>query len=189
MLGRYTWVCAICGQGFTRKTSARRHNDNLHLEQANIVRPLDYVIGRVSGDFTTPADPILYRARRKKQTLFKRAEFTSIAHESTNPSDRGNISEKHIDDRVDVASYGRDPAFQGQYKSVDVNGHPRAEIAQTSIFEKLLVFRRLSYKYYPRDVAERIVRGMQILIFYGDKNFLDKSLAWLLSIDSSSVIK
>jgi hypothetical protein len=88
-----------------------------------------------------------------------------------------------------VASYERNPAFQGQYKPVDVNGYPRAELAQTSTFEKLFEFIRLSYKHYPQEVAERIIGSMHILILNGDKDSLDKSLAWLLSKDISSAIK
>ena len=44
MFGKHAWMCSICGQGLTRKSSATRHNNNLHLGQAVIVRPIEYVI-------------------------------------------------------------------------------------------------------------------------------------------------
>jgi hypothetical protein len=72
MLGSYTWVCSICGQGFTRKTSARRHNGNLHLEQANIVRPFDYVFGRVSGHFPTLIQ--YYTELRERNRAYSRGQ-------------------------------------------------------------------------------------------------------------------
>lgn len=46
---KYTWICAICSQGFSRKPSAKRHNNNLHSRGAMIVRPLEYIIGRLNG--------------------------------------------------------------------------------------------------------------------------------------------
>jgi hypothetical protein len=52
----------ICGQGFTRKHSGSRHNSNLHSGTAKLVRPFDYVIGRLNGEIAPPIhDPLLYR--------------------------------------------------------------------------------------------------------------------------------
>jgi hypothetical protein len=56
-----SWTCATCSQGFTRRTSARRHNDRLHNRQAVIIRPTEYVIGRLSGQIPRPQDPLRYR--------------------------------------------------------------------------------------------------------------------------------
>jgi hypothetical protein len=62
-----TWTCAICGQGFTRKPSAKRHNNNLHPTGAMIVRPIEYIIGRLNGKFSVPHDPLSYRRNNKSQ--------------------------------------------------------------------------------------------------------------------------
>jgi hypothetical protein len=61
MFPRHTWVCSLCGQGLTRKSSANRHNNNLHSGQAAIVRPYEYIIGRLNGNFHSPKDPLTYR--------------------------------------------------------------------------------------------------------------------------------
>ena len=58
---KHTCVCATCGQGFTRRTSAARHNNNLHRGKAIIVKPYDYIVGRLSGEFS-PGDPATYRS-------------------------------------------------------------------------------------------------------------------------------
>lgn len=58
---KHTCVCATCGQGFTRKTSAARHNNNLHHGKAIIVKPYDYIVGRLSGEYS-PGDPAIYRS-------------------------------------------------------------------------------------------------------------------------------
>jgi hypothetical protein len=42
------WVCIICGEDFTRKSSGKRHRDNsnIHNERPVIVRYIEYIIGR-----------------------------------------------------------------------------------------------------------------------------------------------
>jgi hypothetical protein len=56
MMGRITWVCATCGEHFTRKYSASRHNNNLHSGNGLIVTLLDYIVGRASQQYL-PSDP------------------------------------------------------------------------------------------------------------------------------------
>lgn len=55
-MGRITWVCATCGEHFTRKYSASRHNNNLHSGNGLIVTLLDYIVGRASQQYL-PSDP------------------------------------------------------------------------------------------------------------------------------------
>lgn len=55
------WICSLCAQGFTRRTSARRHNERLHNSQATIIRPIEYLVGRLKGQFESPQDPLEYR--------------------------------------------------------------------------------------------------------------------------------
>ena len=46
-----TWVCTICSQSFTRNSSAKRHDINLHGGNGEYVRYMDYEIGRVQGKY------------------------------------------------------------------------------------------------------------------------------------------
>jgi hypothetical protein len=64
---KHTCVCATCGQGFTRKSSAARHNYNLHSGQVIIVKPYDYIVGRLNGEFSQ-GDPAAYRRDRRGLT-------------------------------------------------------------------------------------------------------------------------
>ena len=50
-MAQQLWACSMCGQGFTRKRSANRHNLNLHSGQALVIRTMEYIIGRVNGTF------------------------------------------------------------------------------------------------------------------------------------------
>lgn len=64
---KHTCVCAMCGQGFTRNSSAVRHNSVLHSGQAMIVKPYEYIIGRLRDEFS-PGDLGFYRSNRRNQT-------------------------------------------------------------------------------------------------------------------------
>ena len=59
------YVCSICAQDFTRKYNANRHNQNIHFGKAEIVRFVEYLVGRVSGKYQ-PGDPLLYRNKNRK---------------------------------------------------------------------------------------------------------------------------
>ena len=66
-MDKHTCVCATCGQGFTRRSSAIRHANNLHSGPAMIVKPYDYIIGRLRGEFS-PGEPGIHRSNRRNQT-------------------------------------------------------------------------------------------------------------------------
>jgi hypothetical protein len=60
-------VCSICAQDFTRKYNANRHNQNIHFGKAEIVRFLEYLVGRVSGKYQ-PGDPLVYKNKNRKNS-------------------------------------------------------------------------------------------------------------------------
>ncbi len=57
-----TWVCTICSQTFTRNSSSKRHNTNLHEGKGKYVRYIDYEIGRVQGKYFQN-DPSFYKKK------------------------------------------------------------------------------------------------------------------------------
>jgi hypothetical protein len=59
------FVCTICSQTFTRKWRGTVHRDNLHGGAGDIVRLIDYMVGRTNGQYS-PGDPSLYRRRMGK---------------------------------------------------------------------------------------------------------------------------
>ena len=54
-MSKINYVCATCGQDFTRRCSANRHNNRFHFGNGIIVRSLEYVIGRINGQFLPPS--------------------------------------------------------------------------------------------------------------------------------------
>jgi hypothetical protein len=53
-MSKVNYVCATCGQHFTRRYSANRHNNRFHFGNGIIVRLLEYIIGRTNGRFPPP---------------------------------------------------------------------------------------------------------------------------------------
>ena len=56
MIHKQNYVCITCGRGFTRRTSGKRHNLNLHSGMSEIVESSLYYIGIIQGKYPTP-DP------------------------------------------------------------------------------------------------------------------------------------
>jgi transposase-like protein len=62
---RTNYVCTVCSQTFTRKTSAERHRVNNHPGTfAPFVKFIDYIIGKIEGRYQAN-DPVLYRHKKK----------------------------------------------------------------------------------------------------------------------------
>jgi hypothetical protein len=76
-IGKHTWICSICGQGLTRKSTANRHNNNLHSGAASLVRPYEYIIGRLNGTFSQ-SDPSLFRRKKNvSDTIYQQQPIKS----------------------------------------------------------------------------------------------------------------
>jgi hypothetical protein len=98
-------VCALCSQDFTRRYSADRHNQNLHHGQGKIVRMIDYVIGRIAGEYNA-ANPLAYRTSYKQRASSsagsdaKAFSFhsSSIAHDGSKGNSSSALS--HINENV-----------------------------------------------------------------------------------------
>jgi hypothetical protein len=90
MFGKHAWMCSICGQGLTRKSSATRHNNNLHLGEAVIVRPIEYVIRRLNNQFSSPRDPLSFRRNntshndKSRRTITNQVVGPNYSHENNN---------------------------------------------------------------------------------------------------------
>ncbi len=71
MVSKANWICQKCGQGFTRCTSGKRHNANLHSNMALIVESSDYYIGITTGKYKPPeAPPALFKRTKSFNTNF-----------------------------------------------------------------------------------------------------------------------
>jgi hypothetical protein len=95
------YVCTICSQTFTRKWRGKTHSINLHSGSAEIVRFVDYIVGRLDGQYFA-GDPSLYRSKKSdfsshenNSTVFDRERVFKINEEKSAMRDR--ISENAAD--------------------------------------------------------------------------------------------
>lgn len=59
------FACATCGEDFTRRTSAERHNRNVHNGYCIIVRYVQYLAALASGLYSSPITPPRLSRRNK----------------------------------------------------------------------------------------------------------------------------
>lgn len=93
-------VCATCSQDFTRKSSAERHNRNIHLGMGEIVRFIDYVIGRLGGKYVA-ADPSLFKKNNGNNIRKTGSSFASSIH-MPSPSYGDTIARKEDNPVLDT---------------------------------------------------------------------------------------
>lgn len=65
---KVNWICQTCGQTFTRYSSGKRHNANLHSNMSLIVESTDYYVGITNGKYKPPDSP---PASFRKRNSFK----------------------------------------------------------------------------------------------------------------------
>jgi hypothetical protein len=161
ILDRHTWICSICGQGLTRKSTAKRHNNNLHSGAALLVRPYEYIIGRLNGTFSQ-SDPSLYRRKKNAlDSIYQQLKATVYTQSDVSPL---HTQPSHI--------------------PVDNAQAPTDMENMMDIMLKLPEFKILVNKHLPPYEASQIISNAGYLVSQGNsKVFLDKYLEALRNID------
>lgn len=83
----------MCGQDFTRRYNANRHNRNLHSNRAEIVRFLKYLIGRISAKYL-PGDPLSYKIKNRSKNK------SSFVHENNTNNFKQKESSLHYNENL-----------------------------------------------------------------------------------------
>jgi hypothetical protein len=169
-----TWMCSLCGQGFTRRTSARRHNDHLHSAQSIIMRPTEYLVGRLQGQLPSPQDPLNYR---RPGPHHLRNEPSMIAHDNygkPNPPPNDNFS-KSSNPNDDNSSSRFEPKYLKNTHSSTSN--------QLSIGFKLQELAVLMNKHLPSNEVKLYLTWTNFNLNAGNVDVLDANLNLFRSLD------
>jgi hypothetical protein len=165
-------VCALCSQDFTRRYSANRHNQNLHHGQGKIVRMIDYVIGRIAGEYKS-ANPLAYRSRYSQQAYSSalsdakafRFPSTFIAHDSS----QGNTS----------SAFSRTNEYVPNQQSSINDVRPPPIIPTIETRSKVEEIQKLIQTHCPPELAETFLN--QLSAEKGNEQILDRCLDALKS--------
>jgi hypothetical protein len=95
------YVCGTCSQHFTRRYNANRHNKNIRVNRAEIVRFIEYLIGRPIGKYLA-SNPLSYRSKRRTYNK------DVIIHES-------------IDDKISNTSMRKDLTYAAEPAQGHIN--------------------------------------------------------------------
>jgi len=184
ILEGHDWVCATCGQGLTRKSTAIRHNSNLHSGTAMLVRPYDYIIGRLSGRFL-PSDPSLYRRKNRNDSA-------SPLHDNPDRIVLGPVKGEDLQERkywninhpfANFKSATRTPS--PSHPSHKLEDDRTADTLKKSP-DRLLNFKEfeiLVKKHYPPDDAREMILIAAIQANLGGDHEIEKYLTRLRNLD------
>ena len=161
-MGSKIWFCALCSEGFTRKYSANRHNQNLHQGQGKIVRMIDYIIGRLASKFN-PGDPLTYRSRYKKIDLsFARSDIKAFSF----PLD-SNISVAHDISQRDSSGalppHSKEHALDQQQQQQP--NSPSITTTSSGVTTKFDKFKEMARALYGHERAEALLTDVCMAFF------------------------
>jgi hypothetical protein len=177
-VGSKIWFCALCSEGFTRKYSANRHDQNLHRGQGKIVRMIDYIIGRLAGNYN-PGDPLAYRSRYKQtDSSFARSDSkafsfpldskVSIAHDSTQRNSSG-----------DLPPHSKEHALDQQQQPPNTSSvQPSITTPNSGFTTKFDRIQELARALYGHEEVQALLRGvsMEFVKIGGKEKFLDSCI-------------
>jgi hypothetical protein len=193
------YVCGTCGQDFTRKYNAYRHNQNIHFGTAQIVPFFEYLVQRSSGKYL-PCDPLSYRLKRRQNMFVHNENNNNTSKEqksgsSTNPAygSNGNRSRDTL--------YGTNNSLFNRSISNNVvnNNNPYAQLfnfmfsqqepdkkaEESSLPEeayrqakvKLAEIEQLLITFYPQEFVRNVITGLiKRCNATGDYSILDEAL-------------
>jgi hypothetical protein len=187
-VGKHTWICAICGQGFTRKTTGVRHSKNLHAGNPILVRPYEYIVGRLRGTYKQ-SDPLFFRRKKGEGTTSKLSSVNdprlanpikfqnNILHETQGSQQKGN---QHVD------NYGVVPSLRLSEQISDrmpASGSAEPMKETMSRSEKLKEIIKLAQMHYSPDNARCIIMAAYVQGgVFRDNSSLSQTLEYLRNI-------
>ena len=173
-MGRPNYVCATCSEHFTRKYSAQRHNQYLHNGMGDIVRLIDYLAGRSSGQYT-PNNPFWFKRNNPYHDIGSLTVADSVGD---------SFQLRYIPQQAPLGTsqYYTSPIYQPQ-PTIDEQRYRSGLSQETKLRElKRLVYQHSQYFRNPDAIIGCVTR-YSIL---GDNTLLDEWLERFHGIDAIS---
>jgi hypothetical protein len=189
---RPAYVCATCSEHFTRKYSGTRHNLTIHNGRGEIVRYLEYLVGRNSGRYR-PSHPSLYRKRPGEKRFHNFGHATTVTANSMGDTFRHRGLQGQYDHYPENQQQSPSPsislpslappAIQDVSPSQNTTNNQRIVSPETIL--KIQELTRMVYSnplYFPNPDAY-----LKSIIFFcndGNNSFLDEKLEELRMINN-----
>jgi hypothetical protein len=172
-MGRPNYVCTVCSEHFTRKYSGKRHNQNLHNGAAEIVRLIDYLAGRSSGQYM-PDNPFWYKHNNPYHNF-----GGTVADSVGNTFQPTYLPQQAT---VGTSQYSASPIYPPR-QIIDDRSY--ATILPQSAVQKIQEFKALMNK-YPKyhNNPDGIIRWAIYNSINGNNTLLDSKLEQLRTLDS-----
>ena len=170
-MGRPSYVCTVCSEHFTRKYSAKRHNQNIHNGTAEIVRLIDYLAGRSSGQYM-PDNPFWYKHNNPYHNVGAATVADSVGN---------TFQSRYIPQQTPLGTsqYSTSP----MYRSRQIMDESYATSLSQGTIQKIQELKRLVNK-YPQYCHDGLLQWIIISCNNGDNTLLDSKLEQLRTIDS-----
>jgi hypothetical protein len=177
-MGRPSYVCTLCSEHFTRKYSAKGHNQNIHNGTAEIVRLIDYLAGRSSGQYT-PDNPFWYK-RNNPYHNFGGTVADSVGN---------TFQPRYLPQQAPLGTsqYSAGPIYPAR-QIIDDQSYGTS--LPQSVIQKIHDLKALMIKYPKYHTnADGIIRWAIYNSINGDNTLLDDKLEQLRYIDSLANVK
>src|SRR5919197_6681247 len=80
-LSKPNWACVSCGMYSSRKSSVKRHIQNIHSGNANFVSFVDYLAGRKSGFYWPELPPTYQKKNNETNNKKKMSDYMDMMKE------------------------------------------------------------------------------------------------------------
>jgi hypothetical protein len=185
-------VCATCSEHFTRRYSATRHNLTIHNGRGEIVRLLEYLVGRSSGRYRA-SHPFWYKRNKAQSSKLGAATIADSIGDTFRP--RGLQQQTPF--QSTPTPLLPPSASQPDPPSPDFSPYPNERISQPihttndqvtrsqETMLKIQELKRLMYK-YPQyhSNPDGVIKCVTYFSINCDNTLLDEKLEQLRSIDA-----
>jgi hypothetical protein len=174
-MGRPSYVCTVCSEHFTRKYSGKRHNQNLHNGAAEIVRLIDYLAGRSSGQYK-PDNPFWYKRNNPYHN------FGGTVADSVD----NTFQPRYLPQQATVGTSHY--SASSMYRSRQIMDESYGTSLSQGTIQKIEELKRLVNK-YPQYCTDGLLQWITISCTNGDNQLLEEKLEQLRTIDRLANVK
>jgi hypothetical protein len=179
MMPNANYVCTMRSQTFSRRWRGNVHNLNIHGGISQIVRMVDYIIGRVSGQYV-PSDPAIFRRRRGIKNGFGQSatvsNYTDKSYERAIAEGRSMLTKNNFGENYNRFSNSGSSSQGPVQQFNDSSDVDYAELSREAII-KLAEHKGLVSKCFSPQIIQNILsETKRYCAFKGNNEPIDLAL-------------